>query len=246
MSNYQLVWHDEFETDGIPVPAKWHYDLGYGCWGNEESQCYTDRPENAFVKDGRLVILAQKEHCGDAAYTSARLTTWQKAAWQYGRFEVRAKLPRGYGSWPAIWMLPPSLHEGGADWPDCGEIDIMEHVGKDANMIHVSLHSGLYNHMKNTQPTHSEPLEDVAGLFHDYAMEWTPDSIAFMLDGREIDRFEKGANGNDRSPAGWPFDQPFYLILNVTVGGGWGGPIDETCLPFTMEIEHVRVYQIAE
>ena len=244
MASYQLVWQDEFAIDGVPDPERWHYDIGYGCWGNNESQYYTDRADNAFVKDGCLFIRAQKESFGGAQYTSTRLTTWQKASWQYGRFEIRAKLPKGAGSWPAIWMLPPSLHEGGDDWPDCGEIDIMEHVGKDENRVHVSLHSGLYNHMRNTQPTHTESLDDVTGSFHVYAMEWTPESIAFMIDGEEVARFFKGENGNDTTPAGWPFDQPFYLILNVTVGGDWGGPIDESYLPYLMAVDYVRVYQM--
>ena len=119
----------------------------------------------------------------------------------------------------------------------------MEHVGKDENMIHVSLHTELYNHIIGTQRTHFEPLVDVTGQFHDYSMEWTPEFIRFFYDGREVACFVRGANGSDTSEGGWPFDQPFYLILNIAVGGFWGGPVDESMLPYAMEVEHVRVYQ---
>lgn len=245
MEEYRLVWHDEFDYEGMPDPRKWGYDIGAGVWGNEESQYYTNRPENAFVRNGSLFLTARREDWSGSGYTSARLVTFGKASWKYGRFEVRAKLPRGAGSWPAIWMLPDDIRSG-VPWPDCGEIDVMEHVGKDENMIHVSLHSRLYNHILHTQCTHFEPLEDVTRQFHTYGLEWTDQHIRFLFDGRPAAEFSKGENGTDASPDGWPFDKPYHLILNIAVGGFWGGEVDESALPFTMEIDSVRVYQPAQ
>jgi beta-glucanase (GH16 family) len=240
MDKYELVWQDEFEYEGTPDHAKWSFDTGAGGWGNNELQCYTGSVSNACVDDGRLFLKAFKDKCGGAEYTSARLTT--RVSWQYGRFEVRAKLPKGAGSWPAIWMLPESIRKG-EEWPRCGEIDIMEHVGKNEDMIHVSLHSELYNHAIGTQRTHFEKLERVTEFFHDYAVEWTPEAMEFFLDGRVAARYAKGENGSDAESGGWPFDKPFFLILNIAVGGNWGGPVDDFALPYVMEIEHVRVYQ---
>lgn len=241
MKEYQLVWSDEFDYEGKPDPEKWGYNLGEGCWGNDELQCYTDDLGTAWVKDGRLFISAVKTGEG---YRSARLSTYEKASWQYGKIEFRAKLPRGAGSWPALWMLPDDILQG-VDWPLCGEIDVMEHVGKDENMIHVSLHSELYNHILHTQRTHFEPLEKVTEQFHTYGLEWTEEDIVFFYDGRPVARFIKGENGTDTSEHGWPFDKPYHIIMNVAVGGFWGGPVDGACLPFTMEVDYVRVYQMA-
>lgn len=242
MKEYRLVWSDEFDYQGAPDPSKWGYDVGAGGWGNGESQYYTDRPENAWVKNGSLFLKAAKEDFEGAEYTSARLTTYGKADWKYGRFEIRAKLPRGAGSWPAIWMLPNNIRAG-VPWPLCGEIDIMEHVGKDENTIHASLHSELYNHVLHTQRTHFETLEDVVDTFHVYALEWSEESIEFLFDGRSAARFSKDESGFQATEEGWPFDKPFYLLLNIAVGGFWGGEIDESKLPYLMEVDSVRVYQ---
>jgi beta-glucanase (GH16 family) len=240
MGKFELAWQDEFDTDGAPDPGKWSFETGAGGWGNNELQCYTDSIRNAYVSGGKLIIRAFREESGGAAYTSAKLTTYGKAAWLYGRVEVRARLPRGAGSWPAIWMLPVSI-QNGEDWPLCGEIDIMEHVGKDEDMVHVTVHSALYHHVAGTQRTHFEKLEGVTKRFHDYAMEWTPEAVEYFFDGRPVAKFMKNEPGRDATANGWPFDKPYYLILNVAVGGNWGGPVDDAALPFVMEVEHVRV-----
>lgn len=242
LDGYKLIWTDEFEQDGAPDPRRWHCDVGAGGFGNNELQHYTARPENVYVRDGVLHLTALREDFGNERYTSAKLTTFGLQSWTYGRFVIRAKLPRGKGSWPAIWMLPDDI-QAGKPWPLCGEIDIMEHVGWNENMIHVSLHSEKYNHVRNTQRTHFEPLEEVWNRFHDYEMEWTPGAIEFFFDGRSVARFEQGEGGSDPGEEGWPFDKPYFLILNIAVGGNWGGEVDETAMPYQMEIASVRVYQ---
>lgn len=237
----KLVFNDEFDYEGKPNPTKWNYDIGGHGGGNNELQYYTDSEENAHVKDGKLFIIGKRQKMGDKEYTSAKLVTDGTFSFKYGQIDVSAKLPKGAGSWPAIWMLSQSIKE--KDWPLCGEIDIMEHVGKDENMIHVSLHSETYNHVINTQQTYSERLENVTGQFHKYSCQWNEDAITFFYDDRQVARFVKNGPGRDTTEKGWPFDQEFYLILNVAVGGNWGGEVDEQMLPFVMEVEYVRIYQ---
>ena len=162
---------------------------------------------------------------------------------QYGKIEVRAKLPAGKGTWPAIWMLPESIKTNTENWPLCGEIDIMEHVGKDPNMVHTSLHSELYNHIKGTQVTHFDKLSDVSGSFHTYGIEWDEQRIRFIIDGQLYFESLKGQNGHISTNEGWPFDKPYFLILNLAIGGNWGGEIDPNIFPSTMEIDFVRMYK---
>jgi beta-glucanase (GH16 family) len=238
----KLIFCDEFDYEGAPNPEKWVHEIGGHGFGNNESQYYTDRLKNSYVKDGKLYIVGVNEDFEENQYTSARLLTYGRFSTKYGRVDVSAKLPKGKGSWPAIWMLPNSIMEG-KDWPLCGEIDIMEHVGKDENMIHVSLHSATYNHSINTQRTHFELLDDVTSTFHKYSCEWTSDCIKFFYDDREAACFNK-QDYEDTSETGWPFDQEFFLILNVAIGGFWGGEIDDNLLPFEMEVEYVRVYEL--
>ncbi|WML49062.1 glycoside hydrolase family 16 protein [Neobacillus sp. PS3-34] len=238
----KLIFCDEFDYEGAPNSEKWVHDIGGHGFGNNESQYYTDRLKNSFVKDGKLHIVGFKEDFEENHYTSAKLLTYGTFSMKYGRVDVSAKLPKGKGSWPAIWMLPNSIMEG-KDWPLCGEIDIMEHVGKEENMVHVSLHTESYNHAINTQRTHFEPLDNVTSTFHKYSCEWTPDYIKFFYDDREVASFNK-QDYEDTSETGWPFDQEFFLILNVAIGGFWGGEIDETMLPYEMEVDYVRVYEL--
>ncbi len=243
---YQLVWSDEFDYRGVPDPNKWNYDLGNHQWANSELQAYTDRPSNVTVEDGNLIIKAIKEKDGEREYTSTRLTTYDRQSWQYGLFEFRVKLPKGIGSWPAVWMLPDSIKKGNR-WPHCGEIDIIEHCGKKANQLFFSLHSEKHNHTRKDTKQYSVFLEypGVMDEFHDYTMEWTPEYVEYYVDGKSLCRYNKADDTEDQTEAAWPFDQPFYLIFNIAVGGSMGGTVDENDLPYIMEVEHVRVYQKA-
>ena len=246
-AGWKLVWSDEFNYKGLPDSSKWNYDVGGHGWGNNEKQFYLEKSlENSYVADGRLHIAALKKNYEKLNYTSAKLTTWQKLKLQYGKIEVMAKLPRGKGSWPAIWMLPESIRKNEENWPLCGEIDIMEHVGKDPNVIHTSLHTALYNHMKGTQITHFDTLQNVFDTFHKYGIEWTEKSITFFIDDKLFFTSAKGQDGKIATNEGWPFDKPYYLILNLAIGGNWGGEIDDTIFPNEMQIEFVRIYKKAE
>ena len=240
-----LVWSDEFDKPGAPDPTKWGYDLGDGCpdvcgWGNNELEYYTNDPKNVRVENGNLVIEARKESVGGKNYTSTRIVSKTKGDWLYGRIEIKAKLPKGKGTWPAIWMLSTEWKYGG--WPESGEIDIMEHVGYDPGVIHGTLHSGKYNHIKGTQQEGKITVPDVQEQFHVYAIEWSKDKVDFYVD-------DKKYHSVSRNPAddfnGWPFDQKFHLIMNVAVGGNWGGKegVDESIWPQKMEVDYVRVWR---
>lgn len=241
-----LIWSDEMDTDGLPDPSKWLYDVGGGGWGNNEAQFYTEgRMENARIENGVMIIEARMEPWPSSRnrqneFTSARLVSRGSGDWLYGRIEVRAKLPAGRGTWPAIWMLPSAQTYG--TWPRSGEIDIMEHVGFDMGRVHGSLHSLAHNWLTETQPTDSIFIETVATDFHVYAIEWAPGEIRFFVDDTEILHARDPGTGWEE----WPFDQPFHLILNVAVGGFWGGQqgIDPDIWPQRMEIDYVRVYDL--
>lgn len=225
-----LVWSDEFDSPGAPDPAKWGYDLGAGGWGNAELQYYTNRLDNAEVSNGTLKITAKRESYSGSAFTSARLLTRNKFSFQYGRVDVRAKLPVGAGTWPAAWMLGSNF--GTVGWPACGEIDIMEHKGNDPNKIYGTVHypgnSGGSAIGGTTIST------NVSSTFHIYSVEWTDQSIKFMID--EVVFFTFANNGN------LPFNQPFFLLLNVAMGGTFGGAVDPQFTSSFMEVDYVRVY----
>lgn len=242
MNDYKLVWSDEFDGDSIDM-TKWSHETGGHGWGNNEKQYYTANPGNAFVKDGKLHLTAKKEEYEKNNYTSGKLITYGKASWKYCYVEARAKVPYGVGSWPAIWMLSDAFREG-TDWPLCGEIDILEHVGRYEGDVYASLHSKLYNHSIGTQQNYIENMGDIWSDFHTYAVEWTENYVEFLFDGKSYAKFEKGEGGKDTSDEGWPFNKNFYILLNLAVGGNFGGPvIDEATLPWTFEIDYVRVYQ---
>jgi beta-glucanase (GH16 family) len=232
----RLVWSDEFNKNGAPDPGKWDYDTGGHGWGNNENQRYTNSRNNSVVRGGSLHIIAQKE---GGRWTSARLKTKGKAEWAYGYVEIRAMLPEGVGTWPAIWMLPGADTYG--PWPRSGEIDIMEHVGFDPGRIHTTAHTAAFNHLKNTQKTKSAPVENVSGRFHVYALEWDKDHLLWYIDGEPFFRFEN----TGRNIEEWPFDKFFYLLLNVAIGGAWGGQqgIDPALERAVMQVDYVRVYQ---
>lgn len=242
INDYELVWSDEFDVDGSVDDTKWSFDLGGSGWGNQEKQYYTDG-RNAKVENGLLIIEARKEVYQGMDYTSSRIVSKNKGDWLYGKIEVMAKLPRGTGTWPAIWMLPTEWKYG--DWPKSGEIDIMEHVGYDQNKIHGTVHTELLNHLLNTQVGNQKIIEDASDAFHVYGIEWLPDQIRFSIDG-EVYFIFKPKNQVPRPTVGrWPFDQKFHLIMNIAVGGSWGGArgIDDSIFPQTLEVDYVRVYQ---
>ena len=242
VDDYQLVWSDEFEYSGLPDTDKWLYDTEGNpySWGNSEAQFYTDgRIENAKVENGVLSITAIRELWEDKEYTSARLVS--NADWKYGRIEVRAKIPPARGTWSAIWMMPGGWSFKDGNWPDVGEFDIMEHVGHDPGIIHASAHSKDYQWQNGTQQTATIHINDATEAFHSYTWEWSPDLVrAFVDDSLYFEYTNEGLGPNK-----WPYDKPFYLILNVAVGGEWGRikGIDEEAFPQVMEVDYVRVFQ---
>lgn len=248
--SYALVWADEFETEGLPDPARWTYDTQRNAegWWNDELQYYSAaRLENSRVENGHLIIEARREpvpsetfpDSGGQDYTSARLFTQGLASWQYGYVEVRAKLPCGRGLWPAIWTLP----DGDTDWPDDGEIDIMEYVGWNPNAFHATVHTRDNNHTLGTQFGSSFTSSTACGAFHTHSLLWTEDEILVAVDGTPYFSYPKA----NKDYGEWPFDRPHHLILNLAIGG-WGGQkgIDEAAFPARMEVDYVRVYQKAD
>lgn len=253
----ELAWSDEFESDGAPDPASWTVEEWSAGVVNDEDQAYTARPRNVRVEDGHLVIEAHKEDYDGGRYTSGRLQSSGKVDILYGRIEVRARLPRGQGTWPAIWMLSSNpFHyattcEDGEDWqgdedcdawPNSGEIDIMEHVGYQMGHVHGTVHSKNYPWPLWNQRKGRILIDDVVDEFHVYSLEWTPDRIDIFVDDTVYLTYINEGNGWEE----WPFDQPFHVILNVAIGGGWGragGPIDDSIFPQKMLVDYVRVYR---
>ena len=236
----KLVWSDEFNYVGLPDSSKWNYGIGGSGWGNHEKQFYTDADSsNAMVKNGLLSIIARKEKHENSDYTSARLLTKGKAEWTYGFVEIRAKLPAGVGLWPAGWMLGSNADEVG--WPKCGEIDIMEHVGYKKDSLFGTVHTEAYNHRNNTQKGKIIFLDHPYSEFHTYALKWTPEKMEFLLDGNVYFQF---ANEH-KTDAEWPFDKPFYLLLNMAVGGDFGGKegVDDSVFPAVYQVDYVRIFQ---
>lgn len=235
----ELVWADEFDYNGLPDSTKWSYEVGGSGWGNNELQYYTGKQlKNASVADGKLTIAALFESFGGKSYTSARLVSKQKGDWLYGRIEVSAKLPAGRGTWPAIWMMPTDGAYGG--WPNSGEIDIMEHVGYDPYVVHCNTHTRSYNGANGKGASMQVP--DAFEVFHVYAVEWTPSKMDFYIDDTKY--FTLNVTSDYKS---WPFDKRFFLIMNIAVGGNWGGAqgVDNTVFPAKMVIDYVRVYKSA-
>lgn len=238
-TDWSLIWSDEFDLDGTPATSKWNYDIGTGSggWGNNELQYYTNRSDNVVQQNGNLIITAKKETYGSSDYTSARLKTQGKFSFTYGKVEVRAKLPSGTGVWPAIWMLGDDITSIG--WPACGEIDIMEYVGYQPNVVHSAIHTTSSS--GNTVNHHSMDLSSAEEEFHVYSIQWTSTQIRFYVD--ETLHYTYQPSGyND---ATWPFTKNQFLILNLAVGGNWGGSqgVDDSIFPQQFLIDYVRVYQ---
>lgn len=279
-SDWTLVWGDEFDYEGAPDPSKWTYETGGGGWGNAEVQVYTDSLDNARVESGRLLIQAhQTEGARVPGYTSARLLTRERQSFQYGRFEVRAKLPSETGTWSAIWFLATDALLSPTFWPNNGEIDLMEQVGYEedplfwaakgtnpGNNIHATLHTEMRNHLAGSGIGGSTRIADAANAFHVYAMEWTPNRLEFFVDDVSFltIRKDRDVGISQRNPPAdttpfWPFDQRFHLLLNIAVGGSWGGHFNSNFYPQspygldginhegewpqTMEIDYVRYFQ---
>ena len=246
----KLVWNDEFDGVGAPDPEKWGYEIGY--IRNNEAQYYTDRLENVFQKDGALTIRTLKEKFPIAGkpgskgrevaeYTSGSINTLGKASWLYGRVEVRARLPKGKGIWPAIWMMGTNIREIG--WPRCGEIDIMEYVGKEPGRVYGTIHMRRRGAepWKNVSKGNNVEPGNPEGRFCVYALEWTEDKMTILVDETVVLEFLRSEEEGKTDV--WPFDKPHYLLLNTAIGGAWGGEIaDETC-PTDYLIDYVRVYQ---
>ncbi|MEP7143218.1 MAG: family 16 glycosylhydrolase [Ferruginibacter sp.] len=226
-----LFWSEEFNTDGAPDPTKWGYDLGAGGWGNNELEYYTNRPENAIVQGGVLKINAIKENHNGSPYTSARLLSKGKFEFKYGTVEIKAKLPAGVGTWPAIWML--GSDNGTAGWPACGEIDIMEHLGRTLNTIYGTLH--YPGRSGGNADGGTTVIDNATTEFHIYKVEWTAAAIKIYVDDQ---LFHTVANSTSM-----PFNHDFFLILNIAMGGGFGGPVDPAVTTATMEIDYIRVYK---
>ena len=226
-----LTWSDEFDTPGAPDPAKWGYDLGAGGWGNNELQYYTNRLENASVSNGTLKIIAKAESFSGSNYTSARILSKGKFSFKYGKAEIMAKLPAGGGTWPAIWMLGDNISTVG--WPACGEVDIMEHLGNQLNKIFGTVHHP--GHSGGNADGGTTMITNATSAFHKYGVEWTASSIKFSVDDVVFYSFA--------NTAALPFNQNFFLIMNIAMGGNFGGAIDPAFSSGIMEVDYIRVYQ---
>lgn len=237
--HWELVWEDNFDVAGLPNPKTWGYEVGY--IRNNEAQYYTkERAENARIEDGHLIIEARNDNWNNHKITAASINTYGKKSILYGRVEVKAKLPTGVGTWPAIWMLG-DVHNEGTRWPACGEIDIMENVGYEPDVIHANCHTKAYNHVKGTNKGNKITIAKPYTDFHIYAIEWFEDRIDFFVDDQKYFTFQNEKTGNDA----WPFDKPHYLLINLAIGGGWGGQkgVDNKIFPQKYYIDYVKVYK---
>jgi beta-glucanase (GH16 family) len=228
---WNLVWSDEFDIPGLPDTANWNYEVGY--IANNELQYYTPgRLENCVVSNGNLLIIGREEPWNWAKYTSARLNTDGKHSWTYGKFDASIRLPEGQGMWPAFWMLGQNIHTEG--WPECGEIDIMEHINNE-DILYGTLHWHNDKHVMNGDKTPCDVTK-----YHNYSVEWDRDSIKWFLDGKKYHQVAISDSANSTSE----FHKPFYIIFNLAIGGDWPKNPDETTqFPDTMFVDYVRVYQ---
>jgi beta-glucanase (GH16 family) len=240
--DWVLVWSDEFESDGPPDAKTWAYDIGNWGWGNQEPQYYTaDRLKNARCENGRLVVEAHKDR-ENGGWSSARLTTRGRMSLLYGRIELSAKVSAGDGAWAAVWLLGDDYRDE-RSWPYCGEVDILENVGREIDdesgdgLNHFSCHTRAFYFKQGNQITATVPVKNLTGEFHLYAVEWTPNGIKMFLDGKHTYTYDKTADARE-----FPFNTPQNLIVNMAMGGGMGGPIDPKLTSQKMELEYIRVY----
>jgi len=235
----ELVMQDEFNTDGAPNSALWNYDIGNGVngWGNNELEYYTDRTENVKVENGYLLITAKEEQFNGSSYTSAKLTTKGLFEQAYGRFEARIRLPYGQGMWPAFWLLGANCDE--VIWPQCGEIDIMEYRGQEPTTIHGTVHGPGYSAGDAITKSYTLENDRFDTGFHVFGIEWTSEYINYYVDDKLYNQITPADVTGE-----WVFNQPFYIIINLAVGGNYvGSPNTETVFPQTMLVDYVRVYK---
>lgn len=245
----QLIWQDEFEYHGLPDSSLWSYDIGDACdqpagcgWGNNELQYYTaSRTQNARVEKGDLIIEAHLENFNNRKFTSARLHTRNLHHIKYGKIDVRAKLPYGRGTWAAIWLLPVDNVYGG--WPQSGEMDVMEYVGYIPDSIFGTIHTQDFNGIVGTQVTNNMFIPDAYNDYHIYSLEWEENQLRWYVDNVLYHSYLKSSEDHGE----WPFDQEFYLIVNLAVGGNWGGKegVDESIFPQQFVIDYVRIFENA-
>jgi beta-glucanase (GH16 family) len=237
-AGWEIIWHDEF--DGTELNLKnWTFDIGGNGWGNQELQAYTNRPENVRLEEGMLVVEARREDelVGGREYSSARIKTQGLHAWQYGRIEARLKLPFGQGIWPAFWMLGDNLYQKG--WPAAGEIDVMEFIGREPDLIYATVHAPGYSGGDGVGSSLTASTEALRNDFHVYAIEWEENEIRWYFDDQQYFKITP-----EDVPDEWIFDHPFFIILNLAVGGRWPGyPDDTTEFPQFLYVDYVRVYQ---
>lgn len=259
-ANWQLVWSDEFDQDGPPDPKNWTIVEWPSHVVNDEDQAYTARQKNLRVKGGHLIVEAFKEDYEGASYTSGRMHSSGKQDFLYGRFEARAKPPKGQGNWAAIWMMPSDPFKYATNcknfeewqgnnecdaWPNSGEIDILEHVGYMQGHVHGTVHNVAYYHVNKEQRKGRVLFDDVGDRFYNYVVEWSPDRIDMFVDDTLYFTYMNEHKGWRE----WPYDHPFHMIINLAIGGHWGragGPIDDSKFPQRMLVDYVRVYQLQE
>jgi beta-glucanase (GH16 family) len=232
-----LVFERNFDQDGQLNINDFNIVVG-DRWANNEKQCYVRSDDTCFIRNGRLTLKAHKsnDHC---KYVSARINTANKHHFQYGRFVVRAKMPKGKGAWPAVWFLSVDQLNG-VRWPLCGEIDLLEYAANRPHQVTASLHSKTYNHKDNTDKTGIAYVKDLDESFHDFELIWTESSVTYLVDGQVFAHFEKQTGDTENE---WPFNKPYYMIINLAVGGWYGGDIDDDAFPFVFEIDSIRIYK---
>lgn len=236
------AWADEFDYTGKPDIEKWSYDMGGGGWYNNEKQYYTNFDENVKVEDGKLKITALHKAFGGEEYTSGKLISKNRYDFLYGRVEVRLKVPAGRGTWPAVWLLPTDDAYG--YWPNSGEIDLMEHVGYQPDIMHITIHNKAANAKENLEQVvnNSKRIPTAISDFHVYRIDWTPEAVRGYIDNELLLEYKNDQKGFET----WPFDKRFYLLVNLAIGGDWGGieGIDNNAFPATFEIDYIRVYPL--
>lgn len=236
----KLIFEENFNGTSLDTNT-WNITVAGNGFGNNEDQYYVNSSKNIVVNNS-LKIVGLKEKHENREYTSAKLTS--KQSFKYGHFEITCKIPKGKGAWPAIWMLPLDIKE--THWPRCGEIDIVETIGKTPNIMHFSLHTEKYNHILKTQRTYFLEIPNANEEYKLYEMDWTSKYIRFFADKKEIVTFYKDDPNYDKGIESWPFDKPFFLICNLAIGGNWGGQIDDEAFPMIFDIKSIKVYEIKE